>query len=109
MPFYDRKCTDCELIRLDCHEPISAEDYPCGGGCQGTMKRAWIGGKGPKAHGDEIDIRVSNALCHADGSPRRFRSKTELRKAEQKAGVSLRVQHVGEKGSDKSKHTQRWF
>ncbi len=104
---YDRTCTDCGSAHTDCLEPISTPDYACP--CGGLMKRAWVGGKGPKAHGDEIDIYVTNAICHADGTPRRFRSKSELKRVEQQAKVSLRVEHKGEPGSDKSKHTQRWF
>ena len=115
MPMYDRRCTDCDRTLIDCWEPINTPDFSCSlaechpdNRCQGLMKRAWVGGQGPKAHGDEIDVYIKHALCHSDGSPRRFRSKTELRKAEQKAGVRNVVRHVGAQGSDKSKHTQRW-
>ena len=39
--------------------------------------------------GDEIDILVRHAICNADGTPRRYRSKTELKKAAFEAGWSV--------------------
>lgn len=42
-----------------------------------------------KAHaviGDEIDVTMRDGVCHADGTPRRFRSRTELRDAERATG-----------------------
>jgi hypothetical protein len=37
-------------------------------------------------HGDEIDFVAKHGVCNDDGSPRRYRSKTELRKAEREKG-----------------------
>ena len=103
---YDRRCETCGNVKIDCWEVIATNDPSCT--CGGLMKRAWVAGAGPKAHGDEIDVYIKHALCHSDGSPRHFTSKTELRKAEKAAGVHNVVRHIGAPGSDKSKHTNRW-
>jgi hypothetical protein len=36
--------------------------------------------------GDECDVTIRHGLCFADGTPRRFRSKAEFRKAAKEAG-----------------------
>ena len=114
MPTFDRKCTTCGDEQIDRYESYSTPDYPCQ--CGGNMARLNVTQQAGRIHvskssgviGDEIDVYIKHALCHSDGSPRRFRSKTELRKAEQKAGVVNRVRHIGAPGSDRSKHTDRW-
>lgn len=37
-------------------------------------------------HGDEIDVIRKDGVCHADGTPRRFRSRQELRATERATG-----------------------
>lgn len=59
--------------------------------------------------GDEIDITVKHALCHEDGTPRRFTSRQEWIRAQKESGMSNHVEHIPEKGSDKSRHTSRWI
>ena len=39
--------------------------------------------------GDEIDRTIEHGLCHADGTPRRFRSRQELKAAERALGYRL--------------------
>jgi hypothetical protein len=36
--------------------------------------------------GDEIDIVIPHGMCHDDGSPKRWRSRSELRAAEKAKG-----------------------
>lgn len=55
--------------------------------------------------GDEIDVSIRHALCNPDGSPRRFRSRSELKRVEREHGWTNYVQHIGARGSDKSPHT----
>jgi hypothetical protein len=86
------------------HEPTP----PCRD-CGGALEP--VAGQDQKAAcviGDEIDVLIPHGLCHADGTPRRFTSKSELRAAEKAAGLVNYVRHVGERGSDKSKFTTRW-
>lgn len=61
------------------------------------------------AHGDEIDVFIKHGLCHPDGTPRRFRSKSELKRVEAQSGMTNYVRHIGTKGGDRSKHTTRWI
>lgn len=56
-----------------CSSPMTGEGY--------------ARGQAPAVHGDEIDVTIEHGVCHADGTPRRFRSKTELRQAELAAGL----------------------
>lgn len=39
--------------------------------------------------GDEIDVWVKHGLCHEDGSPRRFRSLSELKREAYAQGYSV--------------------
>jgi hypothetical protein len=39
--------------------------------------------------GDEIDIAVKHGLCNDDGTPRRFRSMSELRRAAAEKGLVI--------------------
>jgi hypothetical protein len=63
------------------------------------------------AIGDDIPggIEIDHGICNADGTPRRFYSKSEMNKAARAAGLIPFVRHVGSKGSDKSPFTSRWI
>jgi hypothetical protein len=108
MPFYDKRCNKCEAIFIDVLEPVETAPL-IHSGCGGTIERAWIGGVGSKVIGDEIDVTIRHGLCNADGSPRRFRSRTEMNKVAKERDLINRVEHLGSKGSDRSKHTTRWI
>jgi hypothetical protein len=60
-----------------------------------TCQSEWRGHANP-AHcviGDEIDIEIKHGLCHADGSPRRVRSREDLKRLAEKKGMTNYVQH----------------
>lgn len=62
--------------------------------------------------GDDIPggIEIRHGLCNPDGSPRRYYSKTEINAEAKRRGLVNIVEHVGDgQGSDKSKHTTRWY
>ena len=59
---------------------------------------------GLKQIGDEID-EINENVAH---EPVRFTSKSEKRRYLKEHGLIEFVRHVGEPGSDKSKHTTRW-
>lgn len=117
---YDRLCEKCGHIALDLWEPINIEIPPrCQEStqlahaqklvCAGKMERVML----PNTRaiiGDEIDVTIKHGLCNPDGSPKRYRSRAELHRAEQRAGMTNYVVHHGNEreGSDKSKHTTRW-
>ena len=106
MRLIDLKCATCDRIQLDHLERDEPTPRPeC---CNAPMERVHLPTQRENVIGDEIDITIKNGLCNADGSPRRFRSRTELRKAEVKAGLTNVVRHIGRQGSDKSPHTTKW-
>ena len=59
--------------------------------------------------GDECDVLVEHGLCNSDGTPRRYRSKQEMKKEAKKRGIENHVVHIGLPGSDKSPFTTRHF
>jgi hypothetical protein len=38
--------------------------------------------------GDDIDVTIRHGLCHEDGTPQRFRSRSELRRVAIQKGYS---------------------
>ena len=106
MPMFDKRCNKCEKIRLDVWESARKDSDPCE--CGGEWERVYLPSQHRAVIGDEIDVWVKNALCNSDGTPRRYRSRQELRREEQRRGYTNYVTHIGAKGSDKSKHTTRW-
>ena len=62
----------------------------------------------PGVISDECDVTVEHGICHPDGSPRRYRSKSEMRRVAAQLGYSNIVEHRPLPGTDKSPHTTRW-
>lgn len=46
-------------------------------------------GASAAVHGDEIDEVAHHGICHADGTPRRFRSRTEKMRALSNQGLCI--------------------
>ena len=69
--------------------------------------------KAPTVIGDDIPggVEIRHGICNEDGSPRRYYSKSEIRRAAAAKGLTQHVEHVTDpkSGSDKSKHTTRWI
>jgi putative FmdB family regulatory protein len=105
MPMFDYRCTDGHTF--EALESASTTVRPCKT-CGKDAAKVWLPGNANGVVGDEIDVEIKHGLCHADGTPRRFRSREELRRAEKTKGLVNYVTHVGSRGSDKSKHTTRW-
>jgi hypothetical protein len=55
----------------------------CGGASEGV---AFSRGDAAAVHGDEIDIVIRHGPVNDDGSPRRYRSRTELKRESQRKG-----------------------
>lgn len=106
MPLFDRRCPACLRQQIDCLEPSTPPIVLCE--CGQETERVWLS-KAPFVIGDEIDISVRHGLCHADGTPQRFRSRQELAREAKRRGFTNFVEHHGAAGSDKSKHTQKWI
>lgn len=104
MPMYDRACRDCSWVRDDCYEPLRA-DFPCPQ-CGGETVRVWTA-RTAAIHGDDKFIgglKLEN-LGHEEVT---VYSRSELKREMDKRNLQHFTRHVGEQGSDKSKHTTRW-
>lgn len=113
MPVYDRRCdADGEVI-LDCIETIRFEGVvPCPK-CGGPTRRALLSGRAGSVIADDIPggVLIENAICHPDGTPKRYYSKSEIEKAARAAGwTPTGNKHCPMPGSDKAKDgmTTRW-
>ena len=73
--------------------------------CFNACETIWIAGSSPTIIGDEIDQVIENL----SPQPKRYRSRTELKRDMDAAGVEQRVRHVGTQGGDRSPHTTRWI
>ena len=102
MPFYDRLCPSCGWLAVDVLEPVNVPVQTCPA-CGDPTKRAWLT-RSTNVIGDEMDHLQVNGLKE----PRRFRSKLEHKRWLKENGYTIMDGHVGEYGSDKSKHSSRW-
>lgn len=54
-------------------------------------------------------IEITNGICWPDGTPRRYDSRSEMRRVAKDLGLQNIVRHVApDPGSDKAPHTVRW-
>lgn len=69
-----------------CGHELQVGDYPFCKGTEGGHLNARFG-----VIGDDIPggLVIKNGICWPDGTPRRFYSKTEIRKAADTAGLSI--------------------
>ncbi len=102
----DTKCRGCLRETIDAF--VETTMIPQCEACGETVERMWKANPAGVL-GDEIDVTVKHGLCNADGSPRRFRSRAEMKRVADSLGLRNHVEHVPTKGSDKSPHTQRFF
>lgn len=109
MPMYDRICPSCGEQKIDCLEPIAAPVVPCLK-CGTLTGRVWLS-KPAAVIADDIPggVLIYHGLCHDDGTPRCFYSNSEIARAAKEKGLVNHVEHMPARGSDKSKHTSRWF
>lgn len=109
MPMYDRECKTCGKQTIDVLERINAPDISCE--CGGMTQRVWLN-HASAVIGDDIPggMFVNNGICHENGEPRKFYSKSEMRRAAAEKGWVNHVEHKPDhKGTDRSKHTSRWI
>lgn len=79
-----------------------------------------LDGRSPKSRAPAViddsipgGILIKNGICNDDGTPKRYYSHTEIRQAleaKNRSGIHMvnKVEHIGERGSDKNKNTVRW-
>lgn len=108
MKMLDLQCAACAKQRLDVLVRDDGVIQPCE--CGGTMGRIYLPTNRPTVLQDTIEggLLITNGLCNPDGSPKRYYSRSEIRKAAEKAGMTNYVTHVPAPGTDKSTKTTRW-
>lgn len=92
----DLECPKCGVRKHDLYLKSDAT-YPT---CECGTQMEWLPSAGGTVIGDDIPggYDVRHGLCHADGSPRRYYSRSEMRKEAEKRGL---VNHVERGASDK--------
>lgn len=107
MPFYDLTCPNG-------HQQLNrflrvGERPPCPE-CGGATETLWLPTSAPGVIPDDIPggMWVAHGICNDDGTPKKYYSKSEMAKAAKEKGWVNYVRHVGDRGSDKNKHTTRW-
>lgn len=103
MPVYDLICPNSHK-QLDRYLKLG-ERPPCPE-CGEPTQTCWD--SPPSVIGDEIDVVIRHGICNSDGSPRRYRSRTEYNRVAKERGLTNVVRHMPKRGSDKSPHTTRW-
>jgi hypothetical protein len=102
MPTFDRRC-EAGHEQIDVWERSDAPNPPCPE-CGARTTRTWIT-KASAVVAD--DIPGGFVLEHVEPG-RRVYSQSELRAVLASHGYAQHVEHVPQKGSDKSRHTVRW-
>lgn len=72
----DTICPSCDAIRRDCY--VQADQYPACPQCGAQME--WLPSFTGHMRQDTIEggILIAHGLCNADGSPRRYDSRSEI-------------------------------
>lgn len=104
MPFYDRICPQGHL-KIDSFERIDAPALPCAE-CGAPTERAWLPKSTAAVHGD--DIPGGFVFEHIVPGHKVY-SQTEKRRFLEKHGYREHVEHKTAQGTDKSRHTTRWY
>lgn len=113
----DIRCSGCGAVERDQYVDESKLTMhgadgtaPCGGQWERVTLEMPLAGRAAPVHGDDIPggMLIHHGICNPDGSPKRYYSKSEIARAAKQAGLHNHVEHLPEKGSDKSKHTTRW-
>jgi len=106
MPLYDLTCPNS-------HEQIDVmlkvgERPPCPT-CGEATETLWRSSSGVIADDIPGGMVFQHGICWPDGTPRKFYSHTEIKRAMKENNVTNTVRHVGNKESDKNSHTSRWY
>jgi hypothetical protein len=106
---YDRVCADGHQM-LDRYEKINFDEQVLCVECNKPALRTLLPGRAPGVIGDDIPggVWIKHGICNEDGTPRKYYSKSEMAAEAKRRGLTNRVEHVANPGSDKSTHTTRW-
>lgn len=105
MPLYDLTCKNGHE-QLDVYLKVG-ERPPCPT-CGEPTDTLWRTSSNIIA--DEIPggIWIAHGICNDDGTPKKYYSKSEIARAAKEKGLTNRVEHITEPGTDKNKYTKRW-
>ena len=84
MPRYDLICKECKTEQRDIVHSIH-NNHPTCSKCGGENETLWS--QAPSVASDECDVYIKHGLCWSDGTPRRFRSKSEIKQAAFEKGL----------------------
>jgi hypothetical protein len=106
MPVFDLACHACDYYtdfwlakRHDAPNPRCPQ-------CGGETYRAWRGRMATIIRDEFVTPLVDDVM---GPTTQVFHTKSEHRRAMKAAGLQQLDRHVGAPGSDRSKHTTRWF
>lgn len=104
----DTMCPSCGDVRVDVW--VDTPSLPHCTRCAVPLVRQRAYARASNVIADSIPggIYIEHGLCHSDGSPRRYDSKSEMASEARRRHLSPHVEHRGSEGSDKSTHTSRW-
>jgi hypothetical protein len=105
MPIFDRACHSCGWKRDDCFEPHKCDVF-CPA-CGARTERVWAS-RPAAVHGDDQFIG-GKTFEHLGHEPVTVHSRSELKRELDKRGLEPFVRHQPDQGSDKSKHTTKWY
>ena len=106
----DIQCTGCGVIQEDRYVDIETlEPHSCGAKFVKVLLQHSHG----VVIGDDIPggVMVEHGICNADGTPKRYDSRSEIRRACAEKGFKWGFDtnhHIPQRGSDKSPHTTKW-
>ena len=103
MPIFDYCCAHCGLMFEELSTYADRDAVRCA--CGGATERIYVG-RAPTMIPDSIP--GGRVIENLTPTPKRFYSRTDIKDEMRARGVESRVRHVGEPGSDKSRHTSRW-
>lgn len=106
MPMYDYQCPACQKIEEHLVR-VGTDLWECE--CGAEMTRIWTGhATSVIPDGIPGGLMIKNGLCNPDGTPKRYDSYSEIRRAEKRTGMVNHVEHKPPPGTDKSKFTTKW-
>lgn len=84
--FVDVACPQCAHLQIDAYVEIPT--YPTCPTCNIPMLRTYLPGQMASVVGDDIPggVEIKHGICNPDGTPKKYYSHSEIRRAADQAG-----------------------